>query len=466
MLFSSIPFIYGFLPIFFISYFLCPSKGRNFIIVIFSLFFYGWQERNYVLLMIFVIAEGFIFAILLEKFREKRIGKYLMIFAMGSYLVTLGYFKYMNFFIDNMNYFFNIRLSIPKVLLPVGISFYIFQMMSYNIDVYRNTTGAQKNPITVAAYISMFPQLIAGPIVRYKDIERQLINREHSLDKIQEGIKRFSIGLAKKVLLANQLGECCDIFRGSKENSVLFMWIYGIAFMLHIYYDFSGYSDMAIGMAKIMGFELMENFRYPYCASSITEFWRRWHISLGTWFRDYVYIPLGGNRVSLFLWVRNIFVVWFLTGFWHGASWNFIFWGLFFGIWLLLEKKILIDFLKRRKFLSHIYLLFLVMISFLLFDAGNLKEAIVNILALSGIGTKSLWGKESIFYLKNYAAIILISAIGATPYGFRIITCWKKRISGEKFSLLMDLIGTAFCILTSTAYLVDGSFNPFLYFRF
>lgn len=466
MLFSSIPFIYGFLPIFFVCYFLCPVKGRNFIIVIFSLLFYGWQEKAYLFLMLFVIAEGFIFAIILEKLKSQRYRKYMMMFAAGSYLITLGYFKYMNFFLDNLRYLFQWELAGYEILLPVGISFYIFQMMSYNIDVYRNTTKAQKNPITVAAYISMFPQLIAGPIVRYKDIEEQLIKREHSFEKIRSGMKRFAVGLGKKVLLANQLGELCDLFRQSTENSVLFVWMYGIGFMLHIYYDFSGYSDMAIGMAKIMGFELMENFNYPYISRSITEFWRRWHISLGTWFRDYVYIPMGGNRVSRICFVRNIFVVWFLTGFWHGAAWNFILWGLFFAFWLLLEKKILWDYLKDRKVLSHGYVLFLAMVSFLLFDAYNVTEAWKHSKALFGIGTASFAGKESIFYFKNYFVLFFLSAFGATPYGQKAFCFLKEKAGGEKYGFLWETAGTIFILLLSTAYLVDGSFNPFLYFRF
>ncbi|MBR5578728.1 MAG: MBOAT family protein, partial [Lachnospiraceae bacterium] len=305
MLFSSIPFLYCFLPIFFLFYYLSPFSLKNGVIVIFSLLFYGWQEGRYVFLMLGVILLGYVYGIFLEKVESPGRKKTILILAIVSYLAILGYFKYTNFFMENFAGLFSFKNPVASILLPIGISFYIFQIMSYNIDVYRNTCKAQKNPLIVAAYISLFPQLIAGPIVRYKDIEEQLIQRSHTFVKTYEGMRRFFIGLGKKILLANQLGECCDIFRQRGEDSSLFFWLYAIAFLFHIYFDFSGYSDMAIGLAKMMGFQLMENFNYPYISRSITEFWRRWHISLGTWFRDYVYIPLGGNRVTFSRWLFN-----------------------------------------------------------------------------------------------------------------------------------------------------------------
>ena len=466
MLFSSIPFLYCFLPLFFLFYYLSPNSFKNIIIVVFSIIFYGWQEGSYVLLMVTVILLGYVYGILLEKIQNEKARRSVLILAIACYLLLLGYFKYANFFMDNMATLLSIQNPLDTVLLPVGISFYIFQIMSYNIDVYRKTSGAQKNPIIVAAYISMFPQLIAGPIVRYKDIEEQLIERKHSFLKAYQGMKRFFTGFAKKILLANQLGECCDLFRQSQESSLLFFWLYAVAFLLHIYFDFSGYSDMAIGLAEMMGFQLMENFNYPYISSSITEFWRRWHISLGTWFRDYVYIPMGGNRVSFGRWFFNIGLVWFLTGFWHGASWNFILWGVYFAVFLMLEKLGIKSLLDKNKIVSHAYVLFFVMISFLIFDSSSLKDAVKNISGLFGIGLSTIAGRESIYYLKNYFYIFIIAMVGATPLGKSIMCKIRDSIFKEKYRVIPETIGMVMLLLISTAYLVDGSFNPFLYFRF
>lgn len=469
MVFSGIPFLYFFMPLFFLLYYLSPLRWKNTVIVLFSFIFYGWQEGHFVLLMIFIILLGYILSILLEKAKNLYFKKIILYSVVMVYLLILGYFKYSNFFLENLKLLFPLEEGILSVILPVGISFYIFQMMSYNIDVYRGNCRAQKNIITVAAYISMFPQLVAGPIVRYKDIERQLISRNHTISMIYQGIKRFIIGLSKKVLLANQLGECCNMFRERGENSILFFWIYGIAFMLHIYYDFSAYSDMAIGLAKMMGFKLMENFDYPYTSKSITEFWRRWHISLGTWFRDYLYIPLGGNRVNFYKWIRNILIVWFCTGFWHGASWNFICWGLYFAVFLVAEKLFLKKEQEEKKlkiFFFHCYVLFFVMISFLLFDAITLSEARRNILGLFGVGGNAFLGKESIFYLKNYGIIFLISFLGASPIGKRMLQKGIKMVTRKKDTFWLEFLGIIAMLLLSTAYLVDGSFNPFLYFRF
>lgn len=436
------------------------------VIVIFSLVFYGWQEGKYLILMITIIALGYFHGILLEKIQKKTIKDMMLWFAIGNYLSILGYFKYANFFMDNLTRIFSLENSIAHILLPVGISFYIFQIMSYNIDVYRGTTKAQKNIITVAAYISMFPQLVAGPIVRYKDIENQLMVRKHSFSMVYEGIKRFTIGLAKKILLANQLGEVCDIFRQRGEESILFFWIYAVAFLLHIYFDFSGYSDMAIGLAKMMGFELMENFNYPYISKSVTEFWRRWHISLGSWFRDYVYIPMGGNRVSFLRWILNIATVWFLTGFWHGASWNFIVWGLYFAIFLIVEKQGLKKVLEKRKVGRHFYVLFVIIISFLIFDGNTLYEAASNIGGLFGAGCNQWVGEESIYYLKSYFFVFLIGIWAATPLGKASGKFLLQKVLGQRYRIWGELCGIIVLLLVSTAYLVDGSFNPFLYFRF
>jgi len=320
MLFSSIPFLYYFLPLVLLFYFAVPKALKNTVLLLFSLSFYAWGEPMYVFLMIATVGVNYILGLLIEKFRGKTLSKIFVILSVALSLAVLGYFKYADFFIENFNAVTGLSVKLLNIALPIGISFYTFQILSYTVDVYRGTVKAQKNPITLGAYISLFPQLIAGPIVRYSDVEKQLNERTHSFDKFSLGIRRFIFGLSKKIILANTLGELCEAFNMASDKSVLFYWLYVIAFMLQIYFDFSGYSDMAIGLGKMLGFDFMENFRYPFISRSISEFWRRWHISLGSWFRDYVYIPMGGNRVKKLRLLLNIFTVWFLTGFWHGAE--------------------------------------------------------------------------------------------------------------------------------------------------
>ena len=466
MLFSSIPFLFYFLPVVLIVYFFVPYSLKNVVLLLSSLFFYGWGESKYVFLMLFVIAIGYILGLVIGKYREQKLGKIFLGLAVVIDIAILGYFKYADFFISNFNAATGIQIPLLKIALPIGISFFIFQILSYDIDVYRGQVAVQKNPITLAAYVAMFPQLIAGPIVRYIDVEKQLRKREHSLELAADGIRRFMIGLGKKILLANLLGECCAVFKESSEKTILFFWIYGTAYMLHIYFDFSGYSDMAIGLGKIFGFHFMENFNYPYISKSITEFWRRWHISLGSWFRDYVYIPLGGNRVSKGRWIFNIFTVWFLTGFWHGAAWNFIIWGLYFVVFLLVEKFWLGKYIEKAKVWNHIYVLFFIMISFMIFDASSMQEAGKNIAGLFGIGTAGLASMESIYYLKNYLLIILAAIIGATPLPKKIYEKIMSVEAGRKVVNVVEPLLLAGLFLIITAFLVDGSFNPFLYFRF
>jgi len=351
--------------------------------------------------------------------------------------------------------------------LPIGISFYTFQTLSYTVDVYRGDAAVQRNFISLATYVALFPQLIAGPIVRYTTVEEDLTQRTHSVENFSDGISRFLIGLGKKVLIANQLGELCDIFRRSSDQSVLFFWLYAIGFSLHIYFDFSGYSDMAIGLGKVFGFRFLENFNYPFISKSISEFWRRWHISLGSWFRDYVYIPLGGNRVSKGKWLRNILIVWLLTGFWHGAAWNFIVWGLYFGFFLVLEKFFLGAWLKRLPdFLAHLYVLFLVLISFIIFNAGSMQQAFTDIGGLFGAGGHPLVSQEALYQLRSFAWILLFAVVGATPVPKRIIQGIKANPTGRKLLNVLEPFFLAALLLAVTAYLVDGSFNPFLYFRF
>ena len=467
MLFSSISFLYYFLPFVILLYFIVPKAGKNAVLFLTSIVFYAWGEPRYVFLMLLEIVLGYIYGLCIEKFRGTKLDKLFLCLSVITSIWILGYFKYADFFIENINRATGRNnVSLLHIALPIGISFYTFQLLSYTIDVYRGTVKAQHNFLNLATYIAMFPQLIAGPIVRYADIEKQLTDRKSDFDKVALGVRRFLIGLSKKVLISNSLGELCDIFRESNEKSILFYWIYAIAFTLHIYFDFSGYSDMAIGLGKIFGFDFMENFNYPYISKSITEFWRRWHISLGTWFRDYVYIPLGGNRVRKSKWIFNIIVVWLLTGFWHGAAWNFIVWGLYFAFFLLIEKYFLLTKLEKCKVLNHIYVLLTIIFGFVIFNATDMKEAIVYIVAMLGKGSVPAISNEAIYYLKSYGLILFMAMVGATPAVSCLIKKIKKKSFGENVVTIIEPIFFITLLVLVTAYLVDGSFNPFLYFRF
>lgn len=466
MLFSSIPFLYYFFPIVLIAYFAVPKFLKNSVILLSSLVFYAWGEPRFVILMAITIAVGFAAGFLMEKAKTSALKRTAMIVSVAICLSFLGYFKYVDFFIENFNAVTGLSVKLLNVALPIGISFYTFQIISYIVDVYRGSVGAQHNVINFAAYVTMFPQLIAGPIVRYSDIARQLESRNHSIEQISYGIRRFVIGLGKKVLIANTLGELCDIFKASDDKTVLFYWVYAIAFSLHIYFDFSGYSDMAIGIGHIFAFNFIENFDHPFISSSITEFWRRWHMSLGSWFRDYVYIPLGGNRVSKLRWFFNIFVVWALTGFWHGAEWNFIIWGLMFGILLVIEKVWLLDKLKKTKVINHIYVMFFVLISFVIFNASSMNEAFSYIGGMFGAGGIKFASVECFYYLRSYGIMLIIGIIGSTPL---IKNVCLKLEAGQKSSKIINVlepVALAAILILCTAFLVDGSFNPFLYFRF
>ncbi len=465
MLFSSIPFLYYFLPIVLILYAITPRVLKNTVLLISSLVFYAWGEPVYVFLMIVTVSLGYVLGLLIERFKNTVWSKVFLIISVTSSLAALGYFKYADFFIANFNRITGLSLPLLRLVLPIGISFYTFQILSYTVDVYRGSVAAQRNPINLAAYVALFPQLIAGPIVRYSDIESQLTARTHSFDKTANGIRRFIIGLSKKIIIANTLGELSDAFVNSGDKSVLFFWLFAICYMLQIYFDFSGYSDMAIGLGRLLGFEFMENFNYPFISSSITEFWHRWHISLGTWFRDYVYIPLGGNRVKKPRLLFNIFVVWFLTGFWHGAEWNFVIWGLYFGILLTIEKFFVLKHLEKHKILSHIYVLFLVAVSFVIFSANNLTDALLYVGGMFGVNV-SFISDEWLYYLKSYGMVIIIAAISATPLPKIVVSRLCKNTSFAKLWGIIEIPLLAILLLISTAYLVDGSFNPFLYFRF
>ncbi|MBR2410958.1 MAG: MBOAT family protein [Clostridia bacterium] len=466
MLFSSISFLYFFLPAVLILYLIVPKALKNTVLLLSGLVFYAWGEPRYCIIMVISILVGYVFGLLIEKFRGKKLSKLFMILSVMVDLGLLVYFKYVDFFISNFNNATGLSVPLLRIALPIGISFYTFQILSYTVDVYRGDVPAQKNPITLGAYISMFPQLIAGPIVRYSNVEKELRTRTHTLEKTFDGIIRFCVGFGKKILIANALGELCETFKTTDEKTVLFYWLYAVAFSLHIYFDFSGYSDMAIGLGKIFGFTFMENFNYPYISKSVTEFWRRWHMSLGQWFRDYVYIPLGGNRVSLMKHLRNIFVVWFLTGFWHGADWNFIVWGLYFAVLLTLEKMWLGKYLARSKVLSRIYVLFLVVISFVIFNAAGMGEAMQYIGGMFGIGADGFAGDMWLYNLRSYAFILVAAAIGATPVPKLLVKKLKETKAGSTAVAVLSPVFAAVIIILCTAFLVDGSFNPFLYFRF
>jgi len=471
MLFSSIPFLYYYLPVVLIAYYLAPKPVKNGVLLLASLVFYGWGEPAFVFLMIATIALGYVFGILIEKFkaekyREKPWAKFCMILSVGISLGFLGYFKYANFFITNVNAATGISLPLLKVALPIGISFYTFQLVSYIIDVYWGKVAAQKNPIILATYITMFPQLIAGPIVRYSDVEKQLKERSITFDKIAYGIRRFSMGLGKKILIANVLGEFCAAFKATDEKSILFFWAYAIAVSMQIYFDFSGYSDMAIGLGSMLGFHFIENFNYPFISKSATEFWRRWHMSLGTWFRDYVYIPLGGSRCSVARNLLNIFIVWMLTGFWHGAEWTFVVWGLYFGILLMLEKTILLKWLERIPVLGHVYILVLGIISFVIFDAVSIADAAEHIAAMFGGMGLPIVTDLTLYYLRSYGVMFVLAIIGATPLPKMLFDKINNHKVGNKMVSVLEPVVMILIVVVATGYLVDGSFNPFLYFRF
>jgi alginate O-acetyltransferase complex protein AlgI len=466
MLFSGIPFLYYFLPLILLLYFLVPKKLRNAALLLGSLVFYAWGEPGYVLLMITEILVGYLSGLFLDALRGKRMQKPVFAVSVAVPLFLLVYFKYADFLLENINALTGLSLPLREIVLPVGISFYTFQLISYQTDVYRGTVKVQCNPVSLAVYIAMFPQLIAGPIVRYGDMEKQLADRKTDFEGAAEGIRRFLLGLGKKVLLANRLGELCTQAHAAGEQSVLLAWLYAIAFTLQIYFDFSGYSDMAIGLGRILGFRFPENFRYPYVAESITDFWRRWHISLGAWFRDYVYIPLGGNRVSRLCHFRNILIVWLLTGIWHGAAWNFVLWGLFFALLLMIEKQWLLEKLKEKKIISHIYVLFFVIISFVIFHAESLGGLAKDMGSLFGAGGMDFVSEEGIYYLKSYGRTLLLAAFCATPFPVRIGKQLCRNKTAEAVWNLAEPVVLVVLLLVVTAYLVDGSFNPFLYFRF
>lgn len=473
MVFSSIFFLFTFLPLSLLLYWMSPAKIKNFTLLAVSLFFYAWGEPVYVLLMIASILTNFVFGIFIESelIKEKRaVRRALFISAVVFNILILGFFKYYGFLAENIGALLSTDIAYSELPLPIGISFYTFQVLSYVIDVYLGKVRLQRNPVSFALYVTMFPQLIAGPIVRYSDIESQLEQRNVSASKFGEGAQRFIQGLGKKVLIANSMGALWDITQAMDMTgiSVFSAWLGIIAYTFQIYFDFSGYSDMAIGLGKMFGFEFMENFDHPYISRSVTEFWRRWHISLGTWFREYVYIPLGGNRCSRIRQIRNIMAVWMLTGLWHGASWNFVVWGIYYGCLLLIEKmflKKLID--NAPAIISHVYCMLAVIIGWVLFASRDIESAAAYLGVMSGASGNVLVDNAFIYYLKSNAVMLVISLLFSTGIFKEIFE--PEEISDKIRTRVSDsaaVILHAFILFMSTAYLVTETYNPFLYFRF
>lgn len=469
MVFSSLLFIFFFLPATLLVYYLCPFKISNLILLVSSMLFYFWGEPKYLVIMIFSTLFNYIAGIIISKCQIQHAENKAKIVLIISIIINLGVlvlFKYSNFLIENINHVFNGNISPLNIVLPIGISFYTFQTMSYTIDVYKKEIDAQKKFVTFAAFVTMFPQLIAGPIVQYKDINSQLESRKITLDDFSYGIYRFVQGLSKKVLLANNIGLIWEQISSSNflDLSMGEAWLGAIAFSFQIYFDFSGYSDMAIGLGEMFGFHFKENFNYPYCSCSITEFWRRWHISLGTWFREYVYIPLGGNRKGVYRQLINIFIVWFLTGFWHGANWNFIIWGLYFGILLVLEKLFVLRWLSFfPKLIKHIYTLFFIIISWVIFaisDTGQLVEYLKAMINFNQITNSSfLYYIESNYVLLTVCIIFSLGIINSSK------TIFRKQMNNG-FLLVIKTTSLLVLFIINISFLVGDTYNPFLYFRF
>ena len=464
MVFSSLTFLLCFLPCVLAVYFLAPKKAKNAILFAFSLLFYAWGEPVYVGLMIFSTVLDYCCGRAVDRFRGTPKARLGLLVSVTVNLSLLCLFKYADFFIETLNGIFGAGIPLLELPLPIGISFYTFQTMSYTIDVYRGDAKVQKNIISFGAYVSLFPQLIAGPIVRYQTIADQIDERSHSFDKFGEGVKRFVCGLGKKVLLANNIGLLWSAVSSSGDLTVVSAWLGIVAFAFQIYFDFSGYSDMAIGLGKMFGFDFLENFDHPYCAKSVTEFWRRWHISMGTWFRDYVYIPLGGNRKGLSVQLRNIAIVWLLTGFWHGASWNYVLWGVFFGVILIVEKFFLLDKLKKAPALvGHIYTLLCVALSWVLFAFEDIGKGWAYFKVM--FGGAALCDTAAVYQLLSYLPLLLLCAVAAAPLGARLYHRLEEKCSAGLMAAA-DVSGISVVAGLAVAYLISGSYNPFLYFRF
>ncbi|MCI6256584.1 MAG: MBOAT family protein [Clostridiales bacterium] len=467
MVFSSLYFLFLYLPIVLLIYYIAPLRLRNAVLLVFNLIFYGWGEPKYILIMFASIAIDYTHGMLVTRCKERGNDKGARLAVASSVVFNLAllfFFKYWDFIARSLAAVGLGFLPVLNIRLPIGISFYTFQTMSYTIDVYRGDARCQKNIITFGTFVTLFPQLIAGPIIKYKDLDDQLEHRTHSPEQFASGVQVFVVGLAKKVLLANNLGMLWDAYKAMPAGQLTTAgaWLGILAFSLQLYFDFSGYSDMAIGLGRMLGFEFSPNFNYPYISRSITEFWRRWHISLGTWFREYLYIPLGGNRVSRGRLLFNLLVVWAATGIWHGASWNFLLWGLYFAVLLILEKFFLLRFLERLPAAArHVYTLFLVAVSWAIFAIEDFGHMGAYLAAMFGMAEGGLADGAFRYYLRSYLPTLAVSCAAAVPLGARL---WG-RLSVRRKQLLLPVLLMA-GLLLSTAYLVDATYNPFLYFRF
>ena len=464
MVFSKPIFLFGFLPIVLLLYFIAPRRLRNTVLFAASLIFYAWGEPKLVLLMIATIVVDYCAGLMIERFSEKKkASRAILVAALVINLGLLGIFKYANFMIESINALVGGNIGLLNIVLPIGISFYTFQSLSYVIDVYKKVVPVERNILNFATYVTLFPQLIAGPIVQYKTIADELSERQESFALFSEGIWRFAVGLGKKVIIANQIGSVWTEISGSPESlTVGKAWIGALAFTFQIYFDFSGYSDMAIGLGKMFGFNFLENFNYPYISKSITEFWRRWHISLGTWFKEYVYIPLGGNRKGLKRQIFNILVVWMLTGLWHGASWNFVVWGLYFGLILVLEKAFLLKFFaKIPAAFAHIYSILLIVFGWVIFECGSMGEIINYFGSMFGVGV-SFWSIDTTYILCNTLLLFAVAAVCSTHLG-KVV---KAKLSVRFKNGYWECAIVAVLLLLSLVFLAGDSYNPFLYFRF
>ncbi|MGE8033936.1 transcriptional regulator [Lysinibacillus sp. KCTC 33748] len=468
MVFSSLIFLFVFLPLTILLYYISPKFLRNFVLFIVSLIFYAWGEPVYIVIMIFSTLFDYVNGVLIDKYRSRKgITKAIFINSIIINLGLLGFFKYYGFVVDNINTLFNLNIHVETLPLPIGISFYTFQTMSYVIDVYLGKVHAQRNIISFGTYVTMFPQLVAGPIVKYSDIDKQLQDRKVTLDRFGEGMELFIRGLALKVLLANNIGLLWTSVKSTSMSdlTILTAWIGIIAFAFQIYFDFRGYSAMAQGLGKMFGFDFPENFNYPYISRSVTEFWRRWHISLGSWFREYVYIPLGGNRAGLLKQLRNLLIVWFLTGLWHGASWNFVVWGLYFGLFVTLEKLFLLKWLKNRmRIIAHVYTLIIVLIGWVFFEFDNLSVAISFIGTMFGFNQTAFLDNNTLYYLSTNFMLFCILTICSTPFPKKALVYIREQLKLPG-AICMPIFYVILVVL-STAYLVNDTYNPFLYFRF
>ena len=464
MVFSSITFLFYFLPIVLLCYFVLFKKHKNTVLLIASLFFYFYGEPKYILVLLFSCLINYVSGKLIEKMT-----KYRTLILVVDLVISFGllfYFKYFGFLVANLNTVFSLEMVIPNIVMPIGISFFTFQATSYTIDIYRGEVKSAKNFWTFTTYLSLFPQLVAGPIVRYETVQNELEQRKNSKETFAAGVKRFTIGLAKKVLLANVLGELVTILAEGTDASILSYWIEAIAITLQLYFDFSGYSDMAIGLGLLFGFHFLENFNYPLIAKSITDFWRRWHISLSSWFKDYVYIPLGGNQKGIIRQCINILIVWCLTGLWHGASWNFVLWGLYFGVLLIIEKTLLKRVLKLHPHLARIYTFILIVISFVIFHFNDYHELIQFLKGMFGLLSIPLVSQETIYYLRSYGVVLFISLFTISPLGKQLVNSLAQK---PRFKRIIDVLEVSYyfvLLFISVSFLVDDTYNPFLYFRF